>query len=374
MKKTTLLFALSALFLLTAAIPFQADLKKRLNLVSHVAFMIRSSYVQETPDDKLIQGAMSGMMRTLDSYSQYLDPAAYKELKSDTQGKLAGVGIEISTKGGVLHVIAPVDGSPAAEAGILPGDVILKIYGASTKDFSLQEAVRLLRGSPGSRVTLTLLRDGQPAPWDVTIERRVIQVKGVREYKMLESGIGYVRIAEFQEQTATDFKNALIELRRQNAASVIIDLRNNPGGLLHAAVASAEYFLKKGSVIVRTKGRLKEKNREFFSTNTDPYTFKTVLVLVNKGSASAAEIFAGALQDYGLAAVAGKKTYGKGCVQTLTPLSDGSAVRITTSYYYTPKDRLIHEVGIQPDLELADNPMDPEDPALKAAVEWLKKH
>ena len=345
--------------------------QKEIGLLSTVVSLVESSYVQDVPSSRLFRGAMNGLLKTLDPYSLYLDPDAYKEFKADNEGRFVGTGMEISVKGGVLHVISPLDGSPAHEAGIRPGDVILRIDGTVTKDTTLADAVQKLRGEPGSRVTLTLAREDEPKPFDVTVERRAVAAKGIREAKRLEDGTAYVRIAEFQKNTAADFKRALEALGPHGGRGLILDLRNNPGGLLEAAVDVAENFIPKGGVIVATRGKIKSKNREFVSHRPDPARPGPIAVLVNRGSASGSEILAGALQDHGLARVFGRKTYGKGCVQTLTALPDGSAVRITTSLYYTPKGRLIHEIGITPDETVYDDPKSGQDRALEAARRWM---
>ncbi len=347
--------------------------QKELATLSTVAALVQTTYVQDLPAERMFRGALNGLLKTLDPYSLYLDPKAYEEFKSDNEGHLAGTGMEVSVKGGVLHVIAPLDGSPAAEAGLRPGDVITKIDGVVTKDMVLMDAVQRLRGEPGSSVVLTVVRDEEPQPMEVKVGRRAVEVKGVREVKKLEDGTVYVRIAEFQKHTAEDFEEITRSFGLKNGQGLVIDLRNNPGGLLHGAVKVAENFIPKGQAVVSTRGRDKKKSRIFVSLNEEPLKPGPFAVLVNKGSASGSEILAGALQDHGLARIFGRKTYGKGCVQTLTPLPDGSAVRITTSLYYTPKGRLIHEIGITPDEEIIEDPKSGEDRALASALAWIKK-
>ena len=347
--------------------------QKELNTLSFVADLVGTTYVQEMPADRLFRGAMNGLLKTLDPYSLYLDPKAYEEFKSDNEGHFVGTGMEVSVKGGVLHVIAPLAGSPAEEAGLHAGDVLLKIDGVVTKDITLSDAVQKLRGETGSSVVLTVLRDEEPKPLELSVVRRAVDVKGIREAKMLENGVAYIRIAEFQKHTAEDFREAAKGLGLQNGKGLILDLRNNPGGLLDAAVKTAESFIPKGQTLLTTRGRTKKSGRKFVSHTLTPFKPGPIAVLVNKGSASGSEILAGALQDYGLARLFGRKTYGKGCVQTLTPLPDGSAVRMTTSLYYTPKGRLIHEIGIEPDQEIIEDPKSGEDRALAAALVWIKR-
>ena len=346
--------------------------QEELATLSTVAGLVETSYFQEVPAERLFRGAVNGLLKTLDPYSLYLDIKAYQEFKGDNEGRFVGTGMEVSVKGGVLHIIAPLDGSPAAEAGLRAGDVIAKIEGVTTKDMALADAVQRLRGAPGSTVLLTVVRDEEPKPLEFKVVRRALDVKGIREVRTLEDGVAYIRIAEFQKHTAQDFAEAAKTLGLSNGQGLIIDLRNNPGGLLDAAVKVAENFIPKGKSIVLTRGRIKKKSRVLVSHNESPLRPGPVAVLVNKGSASGSEILAGALQDYGVARLFGHKTYGKGCVQTLTPLPDGSAVRITTSLYYTPKGRLIHEIGIAPDEETVEDPKKEEDRALLSALAWIK--
>lgn len=346
--------------------------KRELDVIADVFSMVRSSYVEPISTKRLEEGALSGMMKTLDPYSQFLDAHAYEELRSGTKGEFAGIGLEVSVKGGVLHVISPLDGSPADMAGLKPLDVILKIDDMPTKDMALNDAVRKMRGKTGTVVRLLVLREGEAAPLEFSVTRQVVKVRGVREAKLLEGGIGYIRISEFQEQTAGDFKKALESLTLQNMRGLIVDVRSNPGGLLQAAIDVAENFIPEGQVIVSTKGRLIQKNKTYISRNKEPLKIKPLCLLVNKGSASGSEIFAAALQDHGIGFILGTKTYGKGCVQTLTGLSDGSAVRITTSRYYTPKGRLIHEIGVSPDQVVENNAKDSKDAQLQKAIELMR--
>ena len=355
-----------------ASWPGQADFRKEVDLFGSVMSLIRVSYVDDISLRRLAEGAMNGMLKTLDPYSQYLDEKAYQELKSETKGEFGGIGLEVSVKGGLLHVISPLDGTPADLAGVRPGDLIVKIDAVATKDMTLAEAVRRMRGVPGSAVMLSVIHEGGTGVSDIEVKREVVKVPGVREAKMLEGGIGYIRVSEFQEQTAKDFKKALDDLQGQGLKALIVDVRNNPGGLLSAAVDVAENFIPAGKVIVSTKGRLSSKSNRYVSRNKEPLEIKPFVLLVNKGSASGSEILAGAAQDYGFATLVGTRTYGKGCVQTLTPLKDGTAVRITTSKYYTPNGRLIHEVGITPDVVVADNSKNEEDLQLIRALEHIR--
>ena len=349
------------------------SLKREFDNFLYVTSLIEASYVDSVTPSRLLKGALSGMLGTLDPYSQYLDSEAYQDLQSDTKGRFGGIGLEVSVKGGTLHVITPLDGSPADKAGLRAGDVILKIDGIATKNKPLAEAVRQMRGKPGETVVLSVMHEGEKEIIDVPVKREIVKVLGIREAKLLEGGAGYIRVSEFQEQTPKDFKKALEELQEQGMKGLVIDVRNNPGGLMSSAVEVAENFIEDGRLIVETKGRLVRKNVRHFSSNKHPLLVRPLVVLVNKGSASGSEILAGALQDHRLATVLGTKTYGKGCVQTLTPLPDGTAVRITTSRYYAPSGRLIHEVGLEPDVAVPDVAKDGKDIQLERALELVRK-
>ncbi|NPB09675.1 MAG: S41 family peptidase, partial [Thermodesulfobacteria bacterium] len=299
---------------------------------------------------ELIYGAIQGMLSNLDPHSSFLKPDDYKELQIETKGSFTGIGIEITIRDGVLTVVAPIEGTPAWKAGLKPGDKIIKINGKPTKNMSLMEAVKLLRGPKGTKVTISILRKGWTELKDITLVRDVIPIKSVR-YRTVEPGYGYVRISNFQEKTPRELVKALEALEKENKPlkGLIIDLRNNPGGLLDAAVKVADEFIDHG-LIVYTEGRIKQQNMRFEATpnrRKHPYP---IAVLVNEGSASASEIVAGALQDHRRAIIVGMPTFGKGSVQTIIPLPDGSAIRITTAQYYTPSGRSIQAKGIEPDV------------------------
>jgi carboxyl-terminal processing protease len=297
----------------------------------------------------LIYGAVKGMLDTLDPHSAFMPPDAFREMQVETQGSFGGLGIEITVKDRMLTVVAPIDGTPAERAGIQPGDRIVKIEGQPTKDMTLMDAVRKLRGPKGSKVTISILREGLPDPMDIPLVRETIEVHSVRS-KDLGDGIYYVRITSFQEKTSKDLEKALEQAQKAGDAALILDLRNDPGGLLNQAVTVSDMFLDKGQLIVYTQGRIKNQDLRFTAEHSDGLPKWPMVVLVNGGSASASEIVAGALQDWKRAVLIGTKTFGKGSVQTVIPLSDGSGLRLTTAKYFTPRGRSIHGIGITPDI------------------------
>ena len=325
-----------------------AETYEELKVFTEVLSLVQKNYVEETKSKDLVYGAIKGMLNTLDPHTSFMPPEVYKEMQVDTKGEFGGLGIQIGIKDNMLTVIAPIEGTPADKAGIKAGDKIIKIDDKSTKDMTLIDAVGKLRGQKGTKVTITILREGVADPLDVVITREVIKIQSVRS-KIVEGNIGYVRITQFQEQTGDDLKKALKKLESDKVQSLIIDLRNNPGGLLTMAVEVSEQFVESGKLIVFIKDRKGEKD-EFISRITGPVKSYPMVVLVNEGSASASEIVAGALQDWGKAIVVGTQTFGKGSVQTVIPLSDGSGLRLTTAKYYTPKGKSIQSTGIIPDI------------------------
>lgn len=310
---------------------------------------IKKNYVDEVNSKELIRSALKGMVNSLDPHSAYLTPEAYKEFQTETKGEFGGIGIQIGIKDGVLTVIAPIEDTPAFKAGIKSGDKIIKIDGQPTKDMNINDAVSKMRGPKGKPVKLTIQREGWKELKDITIVRDIIKIKSVK-YKMIDNEIGYVKLVQFQETTAQDLSSALKNLKEKGMESLILDLRNNPGGLLNSAVDVAEQFLPPKNLVVSIKGRKGEKIDYFTEGSRPVYDKIPMIVLVNQGSASASEIVAGALQDWGRAPILGVQTFGKGSVQSLIPLSDGSALKLTTAKYYTPKGKSIHTVGIMPDI------------------------
>jgi len=320
-----------------------------LKLFNEVLTQIENNYVEEKPTNVLIKGAVRGMVEELDPYSQYLDTEAAKLMKSETKGEFGGLGIRITVKDKFITVITPLPGTPAFKAGILPGDKIIKIDGNSAEGISLLDAVKKLRGKPGSKVKITVARDKKVFDLEITRDRIKIESVPKHRAKMFEHGIGYIKITEFNEKTPDDFRNAYADLEKQGLNGLILDLRNNPGGLLTSAVEVTKEFLNEGELIVYTKGRRPDSNFKFIASKNNHKKIPLV-VLVNEGSASGSEIVAGAIKDHGRGILLGEKTFGKGSVQSLITLSDGSQLRLTTAKYYTPSGVCIHEKGIEPDI------------------------
>jgi carboxyl-terminal processing protease len=326
------------------------DVYQYLRLFSDVLNIVQDNYVEKADVKKLIYGAVSGMLRELDPHSSFLKPEEYKELQVETKGKFGGLGIEITMRDGILTVVSPLEGTPADKAGIQAGDQIIRIDDQPTQDMSLTEAVQKMRGPKGTKVKLTIIRKGERKPLDFELIRDTISIQSVK-WRTLEPGYGYVRISSFQSGTGADLRKALDQLESDNhpLQGLVLDLRNDPGGLLDQAVEVADEFISEG-LIVYTGGRLENQKMRFEAhKNSKPRNFP-IVVLVNSGSASASEIVAGALQDHKRAIVLGEPTFGKGSVQTVIPLNDGSALRLTTSLYYTPSGRSIQAKGIEPDI------------------------
>jgi len=327
---------------------------EELKTFSEVLSQIQKHYVEEVKPKDLVQGAIRGMLSTLDPHSAYMTPEMYKEIQVETKGEFGGVGIQIGIKENRLAVIAPIEGTPAQRAGIKAGDFIIKVNDESTKDLTLMDAVQKMRGPKGSKVSLTVQRDSTPDPLVFMLERDIIKIESVRT-KVIENNIAYVRLTQFQEATGKDLVKALKKFKEQKLQSTILDLRNNPGGLLTAAVEVSEQFVAPGKLIVYIKGRDGRKD-EYLSRMKEAPEEYPLIVLVNEGSASASEIVAGALQDWGRAVIIGTTTFGKGSVQTILPLADGSGLRLTTAKYYTPKGRSIQSTGITPDIVVKPQP------------------
>ena len=332
---------------------YASESYEELKVFAEVLTQVKKHYVEETLTKDLVYGAVRGMLNTLDPHSSYMTSDMYKEMQVETRGEFGGLGIQIGVKDHRITVIAPIEDTPAFAAGIEAGDVIKKVDGTPTKDLTLMEAVQKMRGIKGTKVTLTVERVGSKTLLQFTLIRDTIKIQSVRS-RLLDERIGYVRISQFQEATAEDLGNKLSELKEKNIQGLILDLRNNPGGLLSAAVGVAEQFLESDKLVVSIKGRDGSEDEYRAGMQSDHFE-SPMIVLVNQGSASASEIVAAAMQDWGKAVIIGKTTFGKGSVQTILPLSDGSGLRLTTAKYYTPRGESIHKVGVEPDIVVEPN-------------------
>lgn len=327
---------------------------KELKLFTDVLSIIRQSYVEEVDSKELLYGGIKGMMSVLDPHSAFMPPDVYREMQTETKGEFGGVGIEISLRDGILTVVTPIEDTPAFRAGLLAGDRIVQINGTETSDFGLMDAVKQLRGKPGTKVDIGVMRTGLTAPRIFTLEREIIKIESIK-FRSIDQNIGYVRISRFQENTDVDLKEALATLHRESREpfkGLVIDLRNNPGGLLDQAVKVSDVFLERG-LIVYTEGRDSENEMKFTAHQSGTEPLYPIVVLINAGSASAAEIVAGALQDHQRAIILGTRSFGKGSVQTIMGLSDNSGLRLTTARYFTPSGRSIQATGIVPDVVVA---------------------
>ncbi|MFH0738323.1 MAG: S41 family peptidase [Candidatus Omnitrophota bacterium] len=357
MRKNLVIFialALGVLLFVSVALSgmdkVKDDLFKQVSLFSDAVAIIRSEYVAEINPRELIYGALKGMLSSLDSHSQFMDPDTYNELKIDKEGKFGGLGIEITIADGLPTVVTPIEDTPAWKAGLKVNDKIVKINKELTRDMTITDVVKRLRGKPGEAVDIIVLRESEKRLIEFKIVRDIIKIKYVKEAKILEDGIAYIRLVEFGENTAKDLGVALDNLKKSGMNSIILDLRNNPGGLLDSAVRVAGIFLEKGKLIVYTQGRKESQFLKFFSEENHPIAELPMVVLINEGSASGSEIVAASLQDYKRAIVVGVKSFGKGSVQTVVPLNDGSAISLTTSTYFTPLGRQINKKGVLPDI------------------------
>jgi carboxyl-terminal processing protease len=325
------------------------DLRKFTEVFSR----IKAAYVEEVDDRQLLESAIKGMLSDLDPHSTYLAPKDYEELEESTSGEFGGLGIEVGMENGFIKVIAPIDDTPAQKAGVQSGDLIIKLDEKPVKGMSLEESVQLMRGKPGTVLTLTIMREGENAPVEIDVERAVIKVTSVKT-RMIENGYGYVRLTQFQAETGGQFTKALKQLKKDHGSDLdglVIDLRNNPGGVLQAAVATADALLDEG-LIVYTEGRIQSSRLRFSAKDGDVMAGTPIVVLINGGSASASEILAGALQDHKRAVIMGTQSFGKGSVQTVIPLDETHAIKMTTARYYTPDGRSIQATGIKPDIEV----------------------
>lgn len=341
-----------------------------LKTFAEVFSRIQQDYVEPVDNKKILEDAIQGMLSGLDPHSAYLDPEGYKEIRIGTEGQFGGLGIEVTMENGFVKVVTPIEDTPAAKAGLLTGDLIVRINKESVKGLSLNEAVRKMRGKPGTRIELTIVREGHDKPMDFTLKRAVIKLQSVKR-RLLEPGYGYVRITQFQGNSGKGLTKALRWLRTKNKHALkglILDLRNNPGGVLPVAVSVADTFLNKG-LIVYTVGRTSDSDLRYSATPGDALKGAPMVVLINGGSASASEIVAGALQDHHRAVIMGTRSFGKASVQTIIPMSNGGALKLTTARYYTPKGRSIQAEGIEPDIVTEEGKLTvaKHEPTLKEA-------
>ena len=323
-----------------------------LRVFTEVFEKIKNDYVETRTDKELIEYAISGMLSSLDPHSSFLNEEAFTELQVGTSGQFGGLGIEISMEDGFVKVVTPIDDTPAQRAGMKAGDLIIRLDDKTVKGMTLSEAVKVMRGAPGSDIELTVVREGEDKPLKITITRAIIKVTSVKS-RSLEKGYGYVRITQFQSRTGDNLAEAISKLKDENDGlkGLVLDLRNNPGGVLNAAVSVSDAFIDKG-LIVYTEGRTSDSDNKFHATSGDLIKGAPLIVLVNGGSASASEIVAGALQDHQRAVILGTQSFGKGSVQTILPMNNGTAVKITTARYYTPNGRSIQAEGIVPDIKV----------------------
>ncbi|MFL6622679.1 MAG: S41 family peptidase [Sulfurifustis sp.] len=326
-----------------------------LRTFTEVYARIKSDYVEQVEDKKLLEEAIQGMLAGLDPHSSYLDAEGFREVRVETEGQFGGLGIEVTMENGFVKVVSPIEDTPAASAGLKPGDLIIRLDDKAVKGMQLTEAVKLMRGKPGSDIVLTVVREGSSKPLKFTLTRAVIKIQSVKQ-RLFEPGYGYVRITQFQSATPKSLSAAVKKLETENKGplrGLVLDLRNNPGGVLNAAVGVSDAFLDKG-LIVYTEGRASDSKLRFSASPGDILNGAPMVVLVNSGSASASEIVAGALQDHKRAVIMGTKTFGKGSVQTIVPVSNGAALKLTTARYYTPEGRSIQAAGIVPDIAVDD--------------------
>jgi|TARA_B100000780_G_scaffold169963_1_gene118938 carboxyl-terminal processing protease len=351
-KKILIIFIfLNNLFLTNISISDEGNIYEKIDLFGEVLEKINEEYVDEINQSKSMDSAINGLLQSLDPYSAYLPPEIFNEMQTETSGEFGGLGIEVSMVSGVVKVISPIDGTPASKAGIKAGDYIVKIEDTQVQGKSLSEAVDLMRGPVGSSIELTIRRKGEKKAITFDIIREIIEIQSVKS-DLLKDNIGYIRLTSFNENSGEQIKNKIKDLEKnQNIKAYILDLRNNPGGLLSQAIKISDFFLDNGE-IVSTKSRKASENRKWFAKKGDITNGKTLVVLINYGSASASEIVAGALKDHKRAVILGENSYGKGSVQSIIPLKNKGAVKLTVAKYYLPSGKSISEVGVSPDIEI----------------------
>ncbi|NOZ64135.1 MAG: S41 family peptidase [Caldiserica bacterium] len=373
-KLALLVFSFALLIFLAGNSPSQEEtIYPQLELFAKVIAIVQQSYVKEVSTKTLIEGALKGMIASLDPYSEFMTPQEYEDMKIETEGKFGGVGMVITSEKGIITVISPIEDTPAFRAGIKPRDKIIEIEGESTKGWSTQKAAHKLRGKPGTKVHFKIWREGDNGVKSFTITREIIKINSVKGPKIFDDKIAYIRLSVFRDRIDKELKNALSEVKEKHISALILDLRNNPGGLLDEAVKVSDLFLPRGKLVVYTQGRNKKNRNDYFSTN-DPYFTSPypIVILVNKGSASASEIVSAALKDWGVAILLGEKTFGKGSVQSILPVEDNYTLRLTTAHYYTPDNICIEGKGLAPDIEVSLKPEE-EEKVLKAFIEGKKE-
>ena len=351
LKKILLIFILINIFLLKNSYSSENDIYKKIDLFGEVLEKINKEYVDEIDQSESMDAAIDGLLQSLDPYSGYMSPKTFDEMQTDTSGEFGGLGIEVTMESGVVKVISPIDDTPASRAGIKAGDYIVKIDNTQVQGKSLSEAVDLMRGPIGSSIELTIRRRGEKKALIFKVTREIIEIKSVKA-DLLDKNIGYLRLTSFNENSAKQIEKEIKKLEKNNKLKAyILDLRNNPGGLLSQAITISDFFLENGE-IVSTKSRKSSENRKWFAKKGDITNGKTLIVLINYGSASASEIVAGALKDHKRAILLGENSYGKGSVQSIIPLKNKGAIRLTVAKYYLPSGKSISEVGVSPDIEI----------------------
>ena len=351
MRYYIIIIFIKILFFINHSISAETDIYKKIDLFGEVLEKINEEYVDEINQSESMDSAINGLLQSLDPYSAYMSPEIFNEMQTETSGEFGGLGIEVSMEAGVVKVISPIDDTPASKAGIKAGDYIVKINDTQVQGKTLSEAVDLMRGPVGSSIELTVRRKGAKKALTFKITRKIIEVQSVKT-DLLENNIGYIRLTSFNENSSDQIENKIKNLEKnQNIKNYILDLRNNPGGLLSQAIKIADFFLDNGE-IVSTKSRQSSENRKWFAKKGDLTNGKTLLVLINYGSASASEIVAGALKDHKRAIILGENSYGKGSVQSIIPLKNKGAIRLTVAKYYLPSGKSISEVGVSPDIEV----------------------
>ena len=370
-------FILLLFFYLSSANSSEVDIYKKIDLFGEVLEKINREYIDEINQSESMDSAINGLLQSLDPYSSYMSPEILEEMQTETSGEFGGLGIEVSMEAGVVKVISPIDDTPASKAGLKAGDYIVKINDTQVQGKSLSEAVDLMRGPVGSSIELTVRRRGEKKALTFNITREIIEIQSVKS-ELLEENIGYIRLTSFNENSSDQIEKQIKKLKKnKNLNSFILDLRNNPGGLLNQAIRISDFFLENGE-IVSTKSRKKSDNRKWFAKKGDITDGKTLLVLINYGSASASEIVAGALKDHKRAILLGEQSYGKGSVQSIIPLKNKGAIRLTISKYYLPSGKSISEVGVVPDIEVTEETEDfkintESDNQLKFALKLLNE-